>query len=123
MRCRTSGRERRGGGPAAGRRAADRPTTGGGAAGHGRWRRGTPGGAAVVIANARSHLDRARAHLNLPPLPAVQLWRARPVLEEVRPAASAASAEPAPLPSAGDLRLAELATEREMREQAQQALP
>ena len=81
-----------------------------------------PGGAATVIANARSHLDRARAHLNLPPLPAVQLRRARPVLEEVRPAAGAASAEPAPLPSAGDLRLAELATEREMREQAQQAL-
>jgi predicted nuclease with TOPRIM domain len=55
------------------------------------------GGAAEVIANARQHLDRARLHLNLPPLAPVELGPAR-----VAPPESFAAAAAAPGGSTAD---------------------
>lgn len=61
------------------KRSSTSPRKSGGASGGAAHLRSLPplGGAAEVIANARSHLDRARMHLNLPPLPQVEFAPAR----------------------------------------------
>lgn len=50
------------------------------------------GGAAEVIANARQHLDRARLHLNLPPLAPVELAPARVAQAQAQERSIAAAA-------------------------------